>query len=310
MTLASFISTVPSTSLRHSALTMLCLVALVVAGVSGADHPKQLTLEFLSGRDLADTSIGFHEPSGLSVSSDGGFWLVSDGSSHMFRLDAQGKVRRIAQPPLYKDLEGIVEDPARNRLLAVKEDNTEVIVMESGEVRRIPLLNLRNAERLSTYFPKGSNDGLEGITVEPATGTVFVIKERAPRLLIELSPALDAVRRVVVLTAGLGFAAEGVKDVDLDVSGLVWDPARNGLWIVSDTGSAVYFFRAKDMHATGWHLLDERGGKSVPVENAEGAALSVQGDTLHIVTDDRENSRFLTYGISETQEPGAHRVTQ
>jgi uncharacterized protein YjiK len=278
-------------------LPAVCLIVLLLAGLAGRTPPERISLTFLGSQQVSDTTVGFMEPSGLSPASEGGFWSVSDNAAHLFRLDGSGKKLGADKRPVASDLEGIVEDAKRKRLLAVKEDTAEILLIEDNGVTGIPLLSLVGAELLNGFFSVGGNDGLEGITVEPETGTVFLLKERAPRLLIEISADLATIRRVIPLSRQNGFVPMEGSAEDFDVSGITWDARRKGFWIISDTGHAVFFFSAEDLYAHGWALITAHGDTFRAVENAEGVALGQDGTLLHVVTDDKENSRFLTYRI-------------
>jgi uncharacterized protein YjiK len=268
-------------------------------GFSAPTKHEHMMLRFVSSDKIADRSHDFTEVSGLSLSENGGFWAVSDGAARLFSLDDAGKVQRKDSLRAMPGLEGVAFDASGGRILAVREDTSEILdLAQDGRVTRHPILAMQGAGSLAEHFAAtDANDGLEGITIDPETGTVFVVKEREPRLLIEISPDLTQVLGIVPLTGSAGFVSDGAKDDRLDVSGLAWDGPRHGLWITSDTGQAIYFFCFATMKARGWALMREAGGKSRRVENAEGVALSLDGQTIFIVTDDGIDSRLLTYRI-------------
>lgn len=137
----------------------------------------------------------------------------------------------------------------------------------------------------------------KGITVIPETDTVFVVKENHPRLLLELTGDLTTIRGALVLSAAMGVAQVGVADRDLDVSGIVYDTSRNALWITSDTGRAVYLFDTENKTATGFPLTWSNDGQTKPLKNAEGIAVSPNGQRLFVVTDDGPSSRFVAYAV-------------
>lgn len=278
-------------------LPMGSLIVLVLAGFAASTPPERMSLVFLSSEKVFDAAKGFTEPSGLGLASEGGFWSVSDSAANLFRLDDTGKKLRAEERPVASGLEGVVEDTKRQRLLSVQEDTTEILLIEGERVSRIALLSLAGADQLNQFFASDENDGLEGITVEPKTGTVFVLKERAPRLLIEISSDLTTIRRAIRLSRENGFAPAHGRAEKFDVSGITWDARRNGFWIVSDTGRAIFFFRVNDLYAQGWALREAHGDTFRAVKNAEGVALGPDGTVLHVVTDDKDHSRFLTYRI-------------
>lgn len=292
-------------SLSRSCLYKFVLASLVILflsggyGFSASAKSETIVLRFVSSDKVADRSQDFTEVSGLSLSDNGGFWTVSDGTARLFSLDEEGKIQKTETLRAEPGLEGVTFDLATGRILTVREDTSEILdVAPGGRITRHPILAMEGAGSLAEIFAeRDTNDGLEGITIDPETGTVFVVKERRPRLLIEVSPDLSQVRRVVPLTAPAGFVSDRAQDDRLDVSGLAWDRQRQGLWITSDTGQALYFFCFATMQARGWPLMRESGGKTHRVKNAEGVALSLDGQTIFIVTDDGKDSRLLTYRI-------------
>lgn len=268
-------------------------------GYAVSGPPDDIQLRFEHSEEIADRSHDFTEVSGLSLASDGGFWAVSDDTARLFRLDESGKVQKKLSVDAKPGLEGIARDIAGRRVLAVREDTTEILVFpEVGGMIRHPVLSMAGAGGLAPHFSADDeNDGLEGITTDPETGTVYVIKERRPRLLIKIAPDLERVQQVIALTERIGFASDHADDDHLDVSGLAWDAGRRGLWITSDTGKALYFFSMDRMQARAWGLWDDKGKTPGRVANAEGVALGAGGQTLFVVTDDGRNSRLLTYRI-------------
>ncbi|MFZ7093934.1 SdiA-regulated domain-containing protein [Primorskyibacter sp. 2E233] len=279
--------------------TLAALFCAAAPGFAGPDTPERVVLRFIQSHKIADKEHDFTEVSGLALAQEGGFWSVSDDTARVFRLDDKGKVRKKASLPSEPGLEGVSPDPAGGRILVVREDTSEILALaEDGIVTRHSIQEMDGAADLAMYFSASdANDGLEGITVDPATGTVFVLKERTPRLLIEIEPDLSRVRRIVPLTETAGFASDQADDDHLDVSGLEWDASRQALWITSDTGKAIFLFSLSTLQARGWALVREDKGKTRRVSNAEGVALGVDGQTIFVVTDDGNDSRLLEYRI-------------
>lgn len=291
--------TVPWARRVRQAGTLAASLCAVIPGFPASGSSEDIHLRFEHSEAIADRGHDFTEVSGLSLARDGGFWAVSDDTARLFRLDEAGKVRMKASLDADTGLEGVALDLAGGRIFAVREDTAEVLAFsDEGGMTRHPLLSMAGAGVVAPYFsPNDARDGLEGISVDPDSGAVYVVKERRPRLLLEISPDLSQVRQVIALTGSAGFASDMADDDHLDVSGLAWDAGRRGLWITSDTGKALYFFSLETMQARGWALVDEAGGSPGRVSNAEGVALGADGQTLFVVTDDGRNSRLLTYRI-------------
>lgn len=284
--------------LHATPLTFVVAVATLALSAWPGAVTAEPKLTLIDSREISDPSARFTEVSGLSLAEGGGFWSVSDNAALLFLLDEKGKTHKKSSLPAETGLEGITEDIAGHRLLAVREDTSEILsVTRDGTISRFALLSMEGARPLAPYFAFDDNNGLEGITLNPDTGAVFVLKERNPRLLIEISPDLSRVVGVLQLTSAIGFVSAAAGDDHLDVSGLDWDTQRGGFWITSDTGEAVFFLDAATFTAHGWVLMDAKKKKLEPVRNAEGVAVSADGNTLYVVTDDGKKSRLLSYRI-------------
>jgi uncharacterized protein YjiK len=248
---------------------------------------------------IADKSSGLSEASGLTLAPDAlGLLTVDDESGRIVRLGQDGEPGSdgmITQG--LGDLEGI----------ATRRDGTLLLIGEreatiwefdpaTGALLGHPLAGMAGFDMIRAAFAAGdANDGLEGITVDPARGSVFLLRERRPRLLIELSPDLGAIIGVRELTPDMGFVSDKADDHDLDVSGVAWDSGRDGFWIVSDAGKVLFFLAADHFQAQSWKLSADNGR----IESAEGIALSEDGTRLWLVTDAGNHSRLYEFALSD-----------
>lgn len=289
--------------MRNSALRTMLVGLALTAGGQAAPAAGLAPLEFVERRTIADRESGLFEPSGLALTRDGsGFWTVSDDTARVFRLDAEGKVVPEASFGVdVNGLEGITVDPTGAYLLAVKEEPAEIVVisLEVGAVvGRQPLSEIAGYAEVRAAFEDGpSNKGLEGIAVDRGTGTVFVLKEQNPRLLIEIAPDLSAIRAVHRLTEAAGFRDAKTDDDDLDVSGIAHDPIRNAVWITSDTGRMICLYDLGQRTAECGPMRWDDDGRKRLVRNAEGVAVDPAGGHLYVVTDDGKSSSLFVYAL-------------
>ena len=269
--------------------------AAVLAALLAARTAAAFDLDYVSHLDIHRPEIGLTEPSGLAVEPDGsGFWIVSDEAQTVFRLDANGDLRAFTGlDARMSDLEGIAVDPEARRLLLVSERTASILSVSTDPPHRIGAVDvaaLPGPDDLRGIL-RDRRNGLEGITVDPESGAVFVLKEDKPRLLIEIAPELD---RVVTIRR-LGDVLPGGQDV----SGIAADPGRRGLWIVSDTGTSVHFLADGADSAQMAMLVWVENGQSRPLDNPEGVALSPDGRSLFVVTDDGRSSKLVQYAIRD-----------
>lgn len=252
-----------------------------------------LDLEYVSHLGLYRPEIGLTEPSGLAVDPDGsGFWIVSDEAETVFRLKANGDLAAFSgRDERMHDLEGVEIDAKAGRLLLISERTASIVTVATAPPHRLAIIDvagLPGPVDLRDVLADRRN-GLEGIAVHPGTRTVIVLKEDAPRLLIELAPDLDRVVEVRDL--------DDVLPGDEDVSGLAFDLGRDGLWIVSDTGRAIHFLPGSAGPPQTAALTWRDGDRLRPLDNPEGVAFSPDGLSLFVVTDDGRDSKLVQYEV-------------
>lgn len=266
----------------------------------------QSALEFVAERNIAAQEVNLLEPSGLaSDPATGALWIVDDDAGRLFRLTPDGTGPVETLPFDHGDLEGLSLGAAPGTLLAIIEDRYALVTLDlatgqSGDP--VPLAALRDFDQVAPMFDGFDPDkGLEGITVDAATGQVFVAKEAGPRLLLRISPDLGAIERAWVLSPERGFSVEDVKERKLDIAGLAHDPRRGAIWMVSDTGRAVFLFDLATERARAVPIRAAAGAELPDLADMEGIAVDPDGAHLYIVTDDGKNnginSRLLTFAI-------------
>ena len=102
--------------------------------------------------------------------------------------------------------------------MTVKEENNEIIKIQVDTqevVARKRLAEMTGYDTVKQYFPVNEeNKGLEGITWNTTTGTIFVIKEGHPGVLVEVSSDLQTIQTHQVLNDKNGFS-------DTEVTGVI-----------------------------------------------------------------------------------------
>jgi len=279
----------------------LCSVIGLPAYADTTNAPQSLT--FLDSHRIWDKQAGFREPSGLAfVAGSGVLWSVSDDTPAAFRLEIGGDLNGDSlEIPGLEDPEGVAWDATGGRLLILSEKAASVFVLSidsAGPATEVALLDMDNAQILVDAL--GGDPGVlspEGITLDPQTGQVYIVNERNPRILIEISADLRKILSVDALLNTRGFWSPLASDWHLDVSGLSYDHRRDGLWIASDVGKCVYFLPLNGGLASKIDLAWTDGGEVRRVDNAEGISLNAVGDRLFVVSDDGKHSRVFSYSI-------------
>jgi uncharacterized protein YjiK len=277
------------------------LTLLPAGNVSGVGE-LSFSLTYLDRVSIKDEEVGLEEPSGLAL-SDGknALWTVSDDTKSIFKLKLDGELQKdksfvIAE----KGLEGIALNRTGEFLLVIKEDDNEIIkinVDTQAIVDRKRLADMEGFDAVAHYFSGGgANKGLEGITWNEETGTIFVLKEGLPGLLVEVTPDLQSIKSDQLLSEDNGFRDNDVSDDELDFSGICYDQKRSRFWIVSDKAKRLYLYDGKANAVIQSSTLGfGKDGEYREIEKAEGVAVDADSDRLFIVSD--EEARLYVFDI-------------
>ena len=259
-------------------------------------------LTYLDRFKIEDKDAGLTEPSGLVRAHDGnGLWTISDDTARVFHLDLDGKLNRDRSFDVPDTgLEGITIDPSGAYLFAVREETNEIVRLDTGKRRvasRQRLADMAGFDGIADHFADGgANKGLEGITWNADTGTLFCLKEGRPGLLIEVQPDLRTILGHAVLDARNGFTDPEASADEIDYSGICYDPTRTAFWIVSDKARRLYLYNALDdrvVHSA--PLSYAKDGAFREVKKAEGVAFDAASRRLYVVSD--EEVRLYVFDV-------------
>lgn len=257
---------------------------------SSAHRGTHFSLTYLNNFKIGHTAEGLHEPSGLVLShGKKALWVVSDDTPKIFKMGLDGDLKKskcfnISE----KGLEGIAIDPTGKFLLAVKEENNAILKINLAKqaiAQQQRLQDMAGYQAIAPYFTSATaNKGLEGITWNSTTNSIFVLKEGSPGLLLEVSPDLTTLRASRCLNADNGFLHP--EGDELDFSDLCYDESRDRFWIISDQGQRLFLY---DWHSNSVlqsaRLAYGKQGQYQEIEQAEGIAINPETHRLYIVSD-------------------------
>ncbi len=267
-------------------------------------NEQSFSLTYLDNFKIENAAEGLSEPSGLALSHrKNALWTISDDTKKIFKLSLNGDLKKDKSFKIPdKGLEGIVLDPTGEFLLTVKEENNEIIKIEVNTQKvadRQRLSAMAGFEAVADYFSGGgTNKGLEGITWNKATGTIFVIKEGVPGLLVEVLSDLKTIQSHQLLNAQNGFRDSEVGAEDLDFSDICYDHSRDCFWIISDEAKRLFLYdwkRNKVLQSS--KLGYGKNGEYREIEKAEGIAIDPDTNRLYVVSD--EKARLYVFDIRE-----------
>lgn len=199
--------------------------------------------------------LEINEPSGLAFNPNSGtLYTHNDGLyADIYHISKQGIVLDSLNLN-GEDFEGLAFNASYDTLFVVEE--------LTAKIKKYTTAGLLSGE-IQVHLDGNFVNGLEGITVNPADGHIFVIKEKEPCLLIELDAAGNELKRTE-----LTFSS--------DVSGLAMHPDWQTLFILSAES------RTLNETTPDGELLRQW---SIPLQQAEGIAFNSNADTIYMVDD-------------------------
>lgn len=189
---------------------LIIFVGIII--LPSCDDQKKANLEL-----EASYKINVSEPSGLSINDSGTeLYTVSDKTSIVYKLSPTGDVIQTFD---FKgsNLEG-VSTYTENKLLLAEESTKEIVVLD--------IVTGESLNHKIKYKNKDKNSGIEGVTFDNNSNTIFILNEKNPGKLIRLRNDFS-----VLAKYDLNFAD--------DYSGIFYENSSNLLWIVSDQNKTV-----------------------------------------------------------------------
>jgi uncharacterized protein YjiK len=215
-------------SRRHAfAAAAICLVLLlfVLSRTLGSGHEQRL-VEVLAPKALAPIPKNL---SGLTWNAETGpLFAVTNDPERAFELSPDGNILRSIVLRGFKDTEGITH--IEGSLFAVVEERRAVLSFFD-----IPpgVTEIEHGDALRLDLDKApeKNKGFESVSYDPATRTIFTMREGKP--FVRLSLLLDEHFRPTAIRSS-PLPALRVKDV----ASIVFAPDGN-LWVLSEASARI-----------------------------------------------------------------------
>ncbi len=197
----------------------------------------------------------FAEPSGLAYNAQTTtLFTNNDGSlSNIYEISTSAELLNTITVN-GDDFEGIAFSLDYDTIFVVEEANWKVIMYD--------LLGVKIGEIEVEHTP-GQTNGLEGITVDPQTGHLFVLAEKSNPALIEITVDGIELNRTEL-------------DFSSDVSGITIHPVWNTLFIVSDEASTLNEVTKEGDFLRSWYI---------PLDQAEGVTFGENENVIYMVAD-------------------------
>jgi uncharacterized protein YjiK len=293
-------------------LQALAALGLLLGGASAnVANAANLTLTLTAQHNISNNfSPEFYEASGLSLAKNGTkLWSVGDNNDfRMYKMELNGDavsadtVTPLSTAISSADFEGVTYGPPPpgitddHFIYLVDENANSIVPVNYGTLKYrkpVPLSGMANYSSTVQCGTSGTvaqnlndpteNKGLEGITWNPDLATFFVIQEKEPGLMIQISSDLKTILACKVL----GFNATG------DYSDIAYDSNRKKYWILSDEAQSVSLYD--------WSTGTTVQGSPFPLtySHGEGVAYDPVEDQLYTCTDNgnNQNSYLHKYDV-------------
>lgn len=285
--------------LRYSRLYPLCFLCLslcVIAHLSLNTYAvvtAQAEPAFVRRvRNLETAPLGILNPAGLVFSPKGRNFQViasrqaSATATDLVQLTPVERVsgsRRLAAK--IDDPINVAFDGKRNRLLVLRKNANQLLIIQADDTGTLDPQSLRNGKLRALGLQNP-----QGITVDPATGILYILDAVGPRLL-QLTPDANG-----------NFETAGATIIDLSGAGLVnprglaWHPDTGHLYLASPTSQLLV-----ELTTTG-QVVATRDLSSFGLSNPQALVFAPTGD----LTDD---PAALSLYIADAGQPTAAQST-
>ncbi len=220
------------------------------------------------------------DASALTIHADTGhLWVITDDKVRLVEFTTQGELIRQVKLTGVDDAEGLCH-VAGDRFLIAEEKRMCITLIDvpSGSTKL-----KADGPCIQLDVKSKKNKGLEGVSYDAQTDTLFAIREDKP----------PAVYRVQPLQSQGRSTNEWSLDLDGldDLSDTFFDSSTGWLWLLSHESQLAAAFDSHGVRATEVTLKKGRHGLHEDIEQAEGIVRDRQG-TLYICSEPNQIYRF------------------
>lgn len=225
-------------------------------------------------------------------------FAIVNGPEEIHELNLDGSViRKITLPSGIDDTEGLVH-LGGTRFAFLEERKRNMLVMDLQDLSPTNTISLTDLTTISIDVPgEPDNLGLEGITYDSGTGTIYVVKEKSTPTVYSFS--LNAALSIgevsgptlsTFLTSPSGMS---------DLTGLHFDQLTNNLLILSHESQKLI-----EVATSGPQTGQEISSLTLTgIPQAEGVTMGPNGE-IYIVSESDQFYRFNS-ALSPIPEPGS-----
>ncbi|MFQ5862032.1 MAG: SdiA-regulated domain-containing protein [Candidatus Brocadiales bacterium] len=244
--------------LTKETIFVLAAITLITQTVIGHAAATEYNL-------IETYTVGAREPSGLAYDpSDDTLWVVEDRGGGIYQIQKHGEDILGAVIFTSEDLEGIAYNPASKTFFLAEERKRFILEIDKkGKL-------LKTIDIPIEYDETDVNHGFEGVTFDPVSRHLFVVNEKNPVAVLEVTYDAKIVNSFEV-------------DAE-DLSGICLDSRTGNLLVASHESQMVMEF-TRDGKLVSSFMLD--------VSKPEGIAIDRDG-LLYIVCEETQHLYVYT----------------
>lgn len=231
-------------------VTIVCAAITISAHTSATEY------------NLIETyTVGAREPSGLAYDpADDALWVVEDRGGGIYKIQKHGEDILGAIVFSSEDLEGIAYNPLSKTFFLAEERKRFIL-----EIDRKGKL-IKTIDVPIEYDETDVNYGFEGVTFDPQSGHLFVVNEKNPVAILEVTPDAEIVN---------------LFEVDAnDLSGICLDSRTGNLLVVSHESHMLMEFTRNGQLVSSF-MLDVSKPEGIAIDK-DGLVYIVCEETQHL----------------------------
>ena len=226
--------------------------------------------------------------SGLTYSPvSNSLFMVVNNPEKIIELSLDGDVLRTITLTDFEDTEGVahVED---DKFIILEERRSAVNFVTINSNTHNINKSETSSFALNIFTNSGKNLRLEGVSIDHATGDIYLVKEKSPRALYKISGLLDNAADVNI---SIPWDIEAVNSNISDLSGLFFEPNSRRLLVLSHESFSLSEFGLDGQYFSIMKLKRSNHALIDSIPQAEGVTLAADG-SLYIVSEPNLLYRF------------------
>ncbi|BFM17028.1 SdiA-regulated domain-containing protein [Maricurvus nonylphenolicus] len=276
-----------SVSALVSAALIVALIPLNTQAIIQTGPRMELESYQLAAEPVVIDSVA-HNASGITYNPDTNtLFAVVNNPEILLELTLEGELLRKIPLEGFHDTEGLTY-LGEGRYAVTEETRRSIVIIDTLDGLEVLERDMYRSIAIPFAFTK-HNRGFEGITVDPQTGSLFVVNEKRPRSLLQVDGLLDPTQLGINFSIPWDMESRTLGNTDL--AGLQFLSQTNHLLILSEESKRV---TEVDIEGNTYGYLDLDSGDAglnEAIEQPEGVTVDADGD-LYILSEPNLLYRF------------------